>query len=90
MPAEGDPVAWGHCSRYGGQADSGADGDIEAAGDNDNRLAHRQHAEDGDAETDVEQVSAGEKHIGAQRTEDDDENGERDQQADVVNAKALH
>ena len=62
---------------------------MPAAGDDDHGLAHRQHAENGDAKADVEQVSAGEEHVAAQRAEDDDENGKRHQKADVVNAEAL-
>ena len=90
MPRAGEPVAWmAMAVDDRGQADDRADRDVEPAGDDHHGLAHRQHAEDGDGEADIEQVARGEEHVAAQRAEDRDEHGERDQQADVVDADAV-
>ena len=78
-----------HGGRDRGQADDRADRDVEPAGDDHHGLAHGEHAEDGDGEPDVEDVPRGEEHVAAQRAEDDEENGERDEEADIVDADAV-
>ena len=67
----------------------GADRDVEPAGDDDHGLAHRQHAEDGDAEPDVEEVARGKEDVAAQGAEDQDQHDKGDRQADVVHADAI-
>src|SRR5271166_4007981 len=70
-------------------ADHRAHGNVEAAGNNDDRLRSGKHPKDGDRLTDVLDVAGEEENVWPQRAEDRDQNRQRNQEAKIMRCDQL-
>ena len=90
MPAAGEPVDWiAMAVATVVRPTIEPTDDVEPAGDDDHGLAHRQHAEDGDARPMLRMLREEKNTSPRSVPKIDDEDGEREEQADVVDADAV-
>ncbi len=71
-----------------GQADDGADGNVESARYDHDRLRGSENAEDGHPLTNIFDVARGEEHIRPQAAENREQAGECDKQTEIMRADA--
>ena len=76
--------------RDAGNANDGANRDVNAARNDDDRLGRGDQAKDRDRIEDVREVARLKKDLGLGRAEDCDEDGERDNQTEILRANRIN